>query len=146
MKPVKNYRFVKWPFQRWFAKLLLCKITQWPCSLCPIPQFRLLRVRTSYICNISWPPWVLDPITNPSLGGSLAAPCYREGSCSFWKYHGVYPPWPPSIITCDVNFHNDGIRKSGVVLWSFFPLSLITLDRTGFCRLPTSLNMVISIT
>ena len=44
--------------------------SQWPCSMCPIPQLRLVGVRTSYIffSNISWTPWVLDPITNPYLG------------------------------------------------------------------------------
>ena len=76
MKLVKGY--VKWPFLRLFAKLLICKITQWPCSLCPIPQFRLVGVRTSCIFNISWTSWVLDPIINPSLGsGALAAACYK---------------------------------------------------------------------
>ena len=30
--------------------------SQWPCSICPIPQFRLVGVRTSYIFNISWTP------------------------------------------------------------------------------------------
>ena len=32
--------------------------SQWPCSMCPIPQLRLVGVRTSYIyfSNISWTP------------------------------------------------------------------------------------------
>ena len=32
--------------------------SQWPCSMCPIPQFRLVGVRTSYIffSSISWTP------------------------------------------------------------------------------------------
>ena len=30
--------------------------SQWPCSMCPIPQFRPVRVRTSHIFNISWTP------------------------------------------------------------------------------------------
>ena len=36
------------------------------------PWLRLVGVRTSYIyfSNISWTPWVLDPITNPFLGPS----------------------------------------------------------------------------
>ena len=44
--------------------------SEWPCSMCPI--LRLVGVRTSYIyfSNISWTPWVLDPITNPFLGPS----------------------------------------------------------------------------
>ena len=46
--------------------------SEWPCSMCPFPQFRLVGVRTSYIhfSNISWTPQVLDPITNPFLGPS----------------------------------------------------------------------------
>ena len=46
--------------------------SEWPCSMCPFPQLRLVGVRTSYIyfSNISWTPWVLDPITNPYLGPS----------------------------------------------------------------------------
>ena len=46
--------------------------SEWPCSMCPFPQLRLVGVRTSYIffSNISWTPWVLDPITNPFLGPS----------------------------------------------------------------------------
>ena len=36
------------------------------------PWLRLVGVRTSYIyfSNISWTPWVLDPVTNPFLGPS----------------------------------------------------------------------------
>ena len=36
------------------------------------PWLRLVGLRTSYIyfSNISWTPWVLDPITNPFLGPS----------------------------------------------------------------------------
>ena len=44
--------------------------SEWPCSMCPFPRLRLMGVRTShiYFSNISWTPWVLDPITNPYLG------------------------------------------------------------------------------
>ena len=44
--------------------------SEWPCSMCPFLQLRLVGVRTSYIyfSNISWTSWVLDPITNPYLG------------------------------------------------------------------------------
>ena len=44
--------------------------SEWPCSMCPFPQLRLVGVRASYIyfSNISWTPWVLNPITNPYLG------------------------------------------------------------------------------
>ena len=55
------------------------KTSQWPCSMCPIPQFRFVGVRISYIFNISRIPQVLHLVTNPSLagcGGGLAAPCY----------------------------------------------------------------------
>ena len=46
--------------------------SEWPCSMCPIPQLRLVGVRTSYIffSNISWIPQALDPIKNPYLGPS----------------------------------------------------------------------------
>ena len=46
--------------------------SEWPCSMCPLPQLRLVGVRTSYtyFSSISWKPWVLDPITNPYLGPS----------------------------------------------------------------------------
>ena len=30
--------------------------SQWPCSMCPIPQFRLVGMKTSYVFNISWTP------------------------------------------------------------------------------------------
>ena len=44
--------------------------SEWPCSMCPFPQRRLVGVRASYIyfSNISWTPWVPDPIINPHLG------------------------------------------------------------------------------
>ena len=51
MKPVKSYRYVKRLCLRLVAKLQ--NSSQWPCSMCPIPQFRLVGVRTSYIFNIS---------------------------------------------------------------------------------------------
>ena len=41
------------------------------------------RVRTSYIFNIAWTLWVLDPITNPSFGRAPAAPCYNKTSSWF---------------------------------------------------------------
>ena len=44
--------------------------SQWPCSMCTILQLRLVGVRTSYIffSNVSWTPWVLDPITYSLFG------------------------------------------------------------------------------
>ena len=53
--------------------------SQRPCSKCPIPQFRLVGMRTSYIFNISWTPWVLNPITNPSLWGGWLHPVTIPG-------------------------------------------------------------------
>ena len=64
--------------------------SEWPCSRCPFPQLRLVGVRTSYIyfSNISWTPWVLDPITNPYLGSPLlAAPCYKTAHCPLLSVH-----------------------------------------------------------
>ena len=65
--------------------------SQWPCSMRPIPQLRLVGVRTSYIyfSNISWtlssgphykslfgaPPW-LHPITNPLSHTSQGQSCH----------------------------------------------------------------------
>ena len=54
--------------------------SRWPGSMCPIPQFRLVGVRTSHIFNISWTPWRLDPITNPFLGGPWLYPLTRPES------------------------------------------------------------------
>ena len=52
--------------------------SQWPCSKCPIPQFRLVGVRTSYIFLI-FPghPEFWTPLQIPLGGGPLAAPCYN---------------------------------------------------------------------
>ena len=36
--------------------------SQWPCSICPIPQFRLVGVRTSCI---SWTPEFWSPLQIP---------------------------------------------------------------------------------
>ena len=52
---------------------------QWPCSICPIPQFRLVEVRTSiYIFNV-----FLDTPLQFPLVGSLAAPCY-DSATLYW--------------------------------------------------------------
>ena len=59
--------------------------SQWPCSMCPIPLFRLVGVRTSYIFNISWTPLQIPlwralwqhPVTNLQQGsrkGNLRLP------------------------------------------------------------------------
>ena len=55
--------------------------SEWLCSMCPFPQLRLVGVRTSYMyfSNISWTPWVLDPITNPYLGPSWLHPVSGVG-------------------------------------------------------------------
>ena len=57
--------------------------SEWPCSLCPFPQLRLVGVRTSYIyfSNISWIPRVLDPVTNPYLGPPLGCTLLQ----SYWQ-------------------------------------------------------------
>ena len=90
MKPVKGYRYVKWPCQRLAAQLLLCKTAlNGPAPCVPSPSWGLVGVgggvlRTSYIffSNISWTPWVLDPIINPYLPTSPWLPpvtiCFQE--------------------------------------------------------------------
>ena len=49
--------------------------SEWPCSMCPIPQLRLVGVRTTYIyiyIFLLFPAHqVLDPITNPYFGPPL---------------------------------------------------------------------------
>ena len=66
------------------CKLLICKITQWPCSTCPIPQSRIVGVRTTtyiYIFLTLYFRCFLDtPGSGPrykSLWGVLAAPCHK---------------------------------------------------------------------
>ena len=51
--------------------------SQWLCSMCPIPQFRLVGdedILYIFFSNISWTPWVLDPITNSYLVASWLHP------------------------------------------------------------------------
>ena len=48
--------------------------SQWPCSMCPILQFRLGGGEDILYIYISWTPWVLDPSTNPYLGGPWLHP------------------------------------------------------------------------
>ena len=63
-------KVVKWPCQGLSAKLLLYKTAlNGPAPCVPSPSSDW-GVRTSYIffSNISWTPWVLDPITNSYLG------------------------------------------------------------------------------
>ena len=49
--------------------------SQLPCSMCPIPKFRLVAVRTSYIyIFISWT-LSSGPHYKPLFGSPLAAPC-----------------------------------------------------------------------
>ena len=75
MKPVKCYRYVKWAFLPLLAKLLICKITfNGPGPCFAPPSSDLWGWGHLYIFNISWTPWVLDPITNPSLVGGGGAP------------------------------------------------------------------------
>ena len=55
--------------------------SQWPCSMCPIPQFRLLGVRTTYIFKKK--KYFQDTLSSEphykSLFGSpLAAPYYKS--------------------------------------------------------------------
>ena len=69
MKPVKGYGYVKLPFQRIAAQLRLCKTAlngPAPCVLSPSSGLWGWG-HPIYFSNISWTPWVLDPITNPYL-------------------------------------------------------------------------------
>ena len=54
--------------------------SQWPCSMCPFPQLRLVGVRTSYIYfSLIFPehPEFWTPLQIPIWGLHLAAPCYK---------------------------------------------------------------------
>ena len=54
--------------------------SEWPCSMCPFPQLRLVGVRTSYIYfSLTFPehPEFWTPLQIPIWGPPLAAPCYR---------------------------------------------------------------------
>ena len=74
MKPVKGYRYVKWPRQGQAAQLLLYKTALNGMALLHVslpPAHACGDEDILYIfSNISWTPWVLDPITNPYLGPS----------------------------------------------------------------------------
>ena len=53
--------------------------SEWPCSMCPFPQLRLVGVRTSYICILLIFPGHLEfwtPLQIPIWGPPLAVPCY----------------------------------------------------------------------
>ena len=70
MKPAKGYIYVKWPCQSLAAKLLLCKTAlngPDPCVPSPAQTGRGEDIIYIFFSNISWTPWVLDPITNPYL-------------------------------------------------------------------------------
>ena len=65
--------------------------------MCPIPQPRLVVGEdTTYIffSNISWTPWVLDPITYPYLGPPLGCTLLQSLLC-----HSISLSWTNSIIT-----------------------------------------------
>ena len=71
MKPVEGYRYVKWPYQRLAAQLLLYKTAlNGPAPCVPSPSSDWWGWGLTYFSNISWTPWILDPITNPYLGPS----------------------------------------------------------------------------
>ena len=58
--------------------------SQWPCSMCPFPQLRLVGVRTSYIFFLIFPghPEFWTPITNPYLGLPWLHPVIAAVDCS----------------------------------------------------------------
>ena len=90
--------------------------SEWPCSMCPFPELRLVGVRTSYIyfSNISWTPWVLDPHYKSLFGALLLAyPVTVWHSLgilfqNFWaiKQSKLIPNcWPllPVIVSCQLD-------------------------------------------
>ena len=127
--------------------------SQWPCSMCPIPQFRLMGVRTSHIFNISWTSWVLDPITNPSFGGPLAEPSYTTinpppGSILYlqnnselgaadlddecWSIFSLFPTSNVFLFYCFVTNHH---KLGGLKLQTFISSQFCRSNAQGQCGL-----------
>ena len=81
--------------------------SEWPCSMCPFPQLRLVGVRTSYIyfSKISWTPWVLEPITNSFLGPSS---WLHPVSVWEWERKFQYLSWVPYTLTWQNTFNTAG--------------------------------------
>ena len=82
VKPVTIYRYVKWPCQRLAAKLAMQNNSQWPCSMCPIPQFRPARVRTSHIFN---------NFGHPEFWTPLQIPFWGTAGCTLLQIHWATP-------------------------------------------------------
>ena len=73
--------------------------SQWPCSTCPIPQLRLMGLRTSYIYKIFSGHRVLDPITNPCLGpSSWLHPVSLPKSVISANIHIFFQPFLDAIV------------------------------------------------
>ena len=103
--------------------------SEWPCSMCPFPELRLVGVRTSYIyfSNISWTPWVLDPHYKSLFGALLLAyPVTVWHSLgilfqNFWaiKQSKLIPNcWPllPVIVSCQLD-STKATKK--IICWNF---------------------------
>ena len=73
--------------------------SEWPCSMCPFLQLRLMGVRASYIyfSNISWTPWVLDPITNPYWGPPSWLHPVTVWFMDFW-FSNIWAIWKLSSV------------------------------------------------
>ena len=71
--------------------------SEWPCSMCPIPQLRLVGVRTSYVFFLIFPGhlefWtpLQIPIWGPPLGCTLLHPDWESTSDPMVHRLFIYP-------------------------------------------------------
>ena len=79
--------------------------SEWPCSMCPIPQLRLVGVRTSdTYFSLIFPehPEFWTPLQIPICPTPLAAPCYTHTHRSRHSYKASpdWRPWELSGLLC----------------------------------------------
>ena len=154
MKPVKGYRYVKWPCQRLDAQLLLCKtVLNGPAPCVPYPSSDLWKWghHIFFFSNISWTPWVLDPITNPYLGPRLGLPCYRLTSSFLDSFildpRDIVSLLRACLLACSMSPHSQG--KKRFTLWVLLLVTLSQRFKAAYhrhcgerklCLTPASLN------
>ena len=63
--------------------------SQWPCSMCPIPQFRLVAMRTSYIYFLIFP-------GHPEFWTPLQIHIWGPPGCTLFHYSFFHPSTAPN--------------------------------------------------
>ena len=84
MKPVKTYRYVKWPWLRLVAKLAVQNNSQWPFYVCPIPQFRLVGGE-----DILYFQYFLDTLSSGPYHKSLFGAPHMTAPCTLGDVKSV---------------------------------------------------------